>query len=101
VIDAQEAVVKTPVNTPMNRRFAAWLVVPWSGFVAAFLYYTLLTTLLLGGVSPAAPVVAMSYVAPLLAYGAWLAVRLVGGISVHAVRGSVHRAQHFAAIRGA
>ena len=92
MINAQEVVV----NTPMNRRIAAWLVVPWSGFVAAFLYYSLLTTLLLGGVSPEAPVVAMAYVAPLLAYGAWLAVRLAGAIRLRALRAPAPRPQYFA-----
>ena len=97
MIDAQEAVV----NTHMTRRIAAWFVVPWSGFVAAFLYYTLLTVLLIGGLSPQTPVVALAYVAPLLAYSAAIALRLAGAVAAHAARATATRAPAYAVARGA
>ena len=64
------------MNTPMNRRFGDWFTVPWSWFVAAFIYYTALAAVLLGGASPAASVVLLAYVAPLMAYSVMVAARL-------------------------
>ena len=73
------------VNTPVSHRIAASFVVPWSGFVAAFLYYALLAALLLGGVSPQAATVGLAYVAPVLAYAVWLASRMMALVTPHAV----------------
>ena len=73
------------VNAPVSHRIAASFVVPWSGFVAAFLYYALLAALLLGGVSPQAATVGLAYVAPVLAYAVWLASRMMALVTPHAV----------------
>ncbi len=55
----------------------AWLSVPWSCFVAAFLYYTVLTALVLGGVSPIWSLVVGAYAGPVLVYSLTLTWRLL------------------------
>jgi hypothetical protein len=55
----------------------AVLSVPWNAFVAAFLYYTLLALLSLGGLSPSASTVAAAYAAPVIVYGLVLVARAV------------------------
>jgi hypothetical protein len=56
-------------------RIAAAVSVPWHAFVAAFLYYTVLAAVLLGGGRVGAPMVTTAYLAPALAYLVTLAVR--------------------------
>lgn len=56
-------------------RLVKAFAMPWNAFVAAFLYYTLLAMIVLGGVSPGIPVVATAYLAPLVIYLAVLANR--------------------------
>lgn len=63
-------------------RLTQAFAVPWNAFVAAFLYYTLLACLALGGVSPGVPVVAIAYLAPVVVYVGTLASR-----ALHAVAG--------------
>jgi len=48
---------------------------PWNGFVAAFLYYTLLTLITIGGVDLSFAFMVVSYALPVAAYGALLATR--------------------------
>lgn len=66
-----------PAN--LTRRLVAALSVPWHAFVAAFLYYTVLASVLLGGARVGAPAVATAYAAPVLAYAVSLALRLGQG----------------------
>ena len=54
------------------------VAVPWGIFVAAFLYYTLLAMIALGGVSPSFAVVGTAYLAPLVGYGVVIAFRFAG-----------------------
>jgi hypothetical protein len=62
---------------PTLNRVQNAVSVPWNAFVAAFLYYTLLAVLMLGGGRFGAPAVAGAYAMPALAYGVTVAVRLV------------------------
>lgn len=55
--------------------------VPWNAFVAAFLYYTLLAVLALGGSSPGTGFVAGAYAMPPVMYGATLMLRLARTVS--------------------
>ncbi len=50
--------------------------VPWNAFVAAFLYYTVLAAVLLGGGRVGGPMVATAYLAPALAYGVRFVLRM-------------------------
>jgi len=50
---------------------------PWNTFVAAFLYYSLLAALALGGSSARGPVVAGAYGMPVAMWAAAVAVRLI------------------------
>jgi hypothetical protein len=68
-------------ETAMTSRIqaaAALVTVPWNAFVAAFMYYTLLTALVLGGISPSLAVVGTAYLAPIVAYFVTIAARLIG-----------------------
>jgi hypothetical protein len=56
--------------------------VSWNAFVAAFLYYVLLTVLALGGASPGVPVVATAYLAPPVMYAVTLLSRALRSGSV-------------------
>jgi hypothetical protein len=58
-------------------RLQTLVVVPWNAFIAAFLYYTFLTVLAVGGTSPGAPMVVGAYGIPVGAYTVTVAVRLV------------------------
>ena len=62
------------------KRIGAWLSVPWTGFVVAFLYYAAVTASLLGGASPDGQVVAGVYLAPLMAYLGAIGVRVSGAL---------------------
>ena len=88
------------MNISLSRRIAAGVTVPWSGFVGSFLYYSLLTALMLGGVSPERSVVVVAYVAPLLAYGVVVVARL-GGAGVARVRAASPRRLQVAVVSGA
>ncbi len=55
----------------------AIVTVPWGAFVAAFLYYTLLAMIALGGVSPSFAVVATAYLVPVVALAVLILSRLV------------------------
>ncbi len=55
--------------------------VPWNSFVAAFLYYTLLAAMVLGGNNPGNAAVAGAYAMPPVVYGATIMVRLVRAAS--------------------
>jgi hypothetical protein len=57
---------------------------PWNAFVAAFLYYTLLAVIAVGGASPGVPVVATAYLAPVVMYVAALANRALRVVSAWA-----------------
>jgi hypothetical protein len=63
-------------------RIGAALAMPWNMFVAAFLYYTVLAVLALGGASPGVPVVATAYLAPLVMY-----LVALGNRAAHAIAG--------------
>ncbi len=67
----------------------ALFTVPWNAFVVAFIYYTLLTLVLLGGVSPSLPVVGTAYLAPVVAYAVTIAARLIGHAMNHGVAAPV------------
>ncbi len=71
-------------------KFTAAVSVPWSSFVAAFLYYTLMAVVVLGGSSPGAGTMVFAYAVPPVMYvaalllRAWRAVaRLVMGRTAH------------------
>ena len=55
--------------------------VPWNAFVAAFLYYTLLAVLALGGSNPGTGFVAGAYAMPPVMYGATLLLRMARAVS--------------------
>jgi hypothetical protein len=66
--------------------------VPWSAFVAGFLYYTLLALLALSGLSPSNAVVATAYLAPAVAYLVNVAGRIAAASS-HAMQLARHAAR--------
>jgi len=53
------------------------LTVPWNAFVGAFLYYTFLTLLVLGGADLPALAMIVSYSLPVVLYGVFLVNRAV------------------------
>ena len=74
----------------MSRKIQAGLAivtVPWGAFVAAFLYYTLLAMIALGGVSPSLAVVATAYLVPVVALAVLIASRLVATAAHAGARG--------------
>ena len=58
-------------------RVSALVAVPWNAIVVAFLYYTLLAALVLGGSSARGPVVAGAYGGPILVWAIAIGIRLV------------------------
>jgi hypothetical protein len=58
-------------------RIGDMVSMPWNSFVAAFLYYTLLAALALGGSSARGPVVAGAYGMPLVIWATTIAIRVV------------------------
>jgi hypothetical protein len=58
-------------------RFVEAISLPWNAFVAAFLYYSLLAVLALGGTSARGPVVAGAYGMPAAVWAVTIAIRLV------------------------
>jgi small-conductance mechanosensitive channel len=71
-----------------------FVALPWGVFVAAFLYYTLLAMIALGGVSPSLAVVFTVYLAPVVAYGVVLAFRTIAA-ATFLVRRVPMRSAHF------
>jgi hypothetical protein len=65
-------------------RIGDMVAIPWNAFVAAFLYYSLLAVLALGGTSARGPVVAGAYGMPVAMWAVTVAVRLIraGGARV-------------------
>jgi hypothetical protein len=64
-------------HSSVLERIKAIVAMPWNAFVAAFLYYTLLAALALGGASARGPVVAGAYSVPMLIWGVTIGTRLV------------------------
>jgi hypothetical protein len=60
---------------------AAAFSVPWNAFVAAFLYYSLLAVLALGGSNPGAGMVAGAYAVPPVMYVATMMLRVTRAVS--------------------
>lgn len=58
----------------LNKLIAA-LTVPWSAFVVAFLYYTLMAIFVLGGGSPNAGTMVFAYAVPPAMYVSTLSLR--------------------------
>ena len=56
-------------------RLVGFLTVPWSGFVAGFLYYVVLTLIAIGGVRLSDSFVAVAYGIPVLAYVSFVLTR--------------------------
>lgn len=58
---------------------AAWhaIQIPWDAFVAAFLYYTLLTLVAIGVANPPGLFMAAAYLLPVAVYASLVAVRAV------------------------
>jgi hypothetical protein len=57
------------------------VALPWNAFVAAFLYYTLLTVVVIGGADLGAGVMAVAYILPPALYAGLLLARAVRAIS--------------------
>jgi hypothetical protein len=77
---------------------AAAFSVPWNAFVAAFLYYSLLAVVALGGSSPGAGLVAGAYAMPPVMYAVTLMLRVARTVSAwvktarpHGVSGTTAR----------
>jgi hypothetical protein len=70
------------------------VTVPWGIFVAAFLYYTLLAMIALGGVSPSLAVVGTAYLAPIVGYLVVIAFRLLGAAALGWATKPIGQLQH-------
>jgi hypothetical protein len=57
------------------------VIVPWNAFVAAFLYYVALTMLAIGVADLPTVFVALTYMLPLVAYGALIGTRAVRALA--------------------
>jgi hypothetical protein len=64
--------------------------VPWNAFVAAFLYYSLLALLALGGSNPGAGLVAGAYAMPPVMYAATMILRVSRAIAAWAKAARPH-----------
>jgi hypothetical protein len=64
----------------LNAVVAAFAV-PWNAFVAAFVYYTLLTMIAIGVADVAAAFMAVAYLLPVTLYAAVLAGRAVRALA--------------------
>jgi hypothetical protein len=75
------------VRSTLNK-LTTLVSVPWNSFVAAFLYYTLLAALALGGNNPGNVAVAGAYAMPPVVYAATILLRLyrAGVAWLHATR---------------
>jgi len=62
-------------TSTLTNRVVAAVSVPWNAFVVAFLYYTVLAAVLLGGSRAGAGAVTTAYLVPPLAYAVTLALR--------------------------
>jgi len=65
----------------LGRGFVAAVVVPWNAFVAAFLYFTLLTAAVIGGADISRLVMAVAYLLPLSLYTSLLVSRALHALS--------------------
>ncbi len=63
------------VRSTLNK-LTTLVSVPWNSFVAAFLYYTLLAAMVLGGSNPGNAAVAGAYAMPPIVYAATILLRL-------------------------
>jgi len=64
-----------------GRGFVAAFVVPWNGFVAAFLYFVLLTAAVIGGADFSRLVMAVAYLLPVSLYAVVLASRALHALA--------------------
>ncbi len=62
-------------------RALAIVAVPWNGFVAAFVFYTLLTIVAISGAEPPVALMAIAYALPVCVYAAVLALRAARALS--------------------
>ncbi len=70
----------------VHRNIAAAVSVPWNLFVAAFLYFVLLTAAVIGGADFSATTMMVAYLLPVGAYAAILvsrAVHALGAVVIH------------------
>ncbi len=70
----------------MSQGFVSAVAVPWNAFVAAFLYFTLLTAATLGGADFSRLTMAVAYLLPVSLYAAMLVSRALHALSTVAVR---------------
>ncbi len=73
-------------------RIGRSLALPWNGFVALFVYVTLLTATVIGGADLSVPAMLAAYLLPVAVYAAILvsrAVHALGAVDIH-----FHRAPH-------
>jgi hypothetical protein len=66
---------------PIRSSLVALVAVPWDAFVGAFLYYAILTLVVLGGADLDSPVMAAAYLAVPVAYGLVVARRAMGALA--------------------
>jgi len=64
-----------------GQAFVAAVSVPWNAFVAAFLYFTLLTAAVIGGADFSFLVMAFAYLLPVSLYAAVLASRALHALA--------------------
>jgi hypothetical protein len=81
----QEPDAMDPIAQPKTSALIELIAVPWDAFVGAFLYFTLLTLVLLGGADLSAPVLAAAYLAVPVAYALLITGRLAQLLVRHAV----------------
>ncbi len=70
----------------VGRNVVAAVSVPWSLFVAAFLYFVLLSAAVIGGADFSATTMAVAYFLPVVAYAGILlsrAVHALGAVVIH------------------
>ena len=80
------------VELGIGRRLASGVSLPWSAFVAVFLYFTVVTACVIGGADFTPPVMAVAYLLPASLYLGILASRAVhalGSVDIH-----FHRTPH-------
>jgi hypothetical protein len=81
----QEPYDVDPIAQPKAGALIELVAVPWDAFVGAFLYFALLTLVLLGGADLSAPLLAAAYVAVPAAYALVIGGRLARLAVRHAV----------------
>jgi len=65
----------------LGRGFVAAFVVPWNAFVAAFLYFTLVTAAVIGGADISRLAMAVAYLLPFSLYASVLVSRALHALS--------------------